>query len=86
MDCYLLIRWLLFFLLPLKLKTYVKHHLVLLLYLPDIKVGVQSLLLGSVPATNVIASALIGDQLSMRLDHDGVEVFNALDLMTVKTK
>ena len=55
-------------------------------YLPHIKVRFERLFLRLVPTTDVVTPALIGHQLAMGLDDDGIEVLNTVDLKETKIK
>ena len=50
------------------------------LYSLDIKVGLYGVLLSLVTAANVVTPTLVGHQLQMGLDDNGIEVLNTIDL------
>ncbi len=53
---------------------------------PDIEIWKKCFFFSLVSASDVITLSLIGHQFSMRLNHNGVEVFNAIDLKGNQSK
>ena len=56
------------------------------LHSPDVKVRLERLLLGLVPAPDVVAAPLVGHQLSVGLHHDRVEVLDPVNLHEGETR